>query len=58
MKLEVVASAESTSEVAILLKIVTCGDGQCKMETFRAILKIERVEGGPTSLDSSFNLEI
>ena len=58
MKLMVGASSESSSEVVILLKIVTCGDGQCKMETVKANLKIIRVEGGQNSLDSCFSFEM
>jgi hypothetical protein len=58
MKLALGASAEPSSEVTILLKIVSCGDGQCKMETLKAILKITRFEGGQNSLESSFSFEI
>lgn len=58
MKLEVNASPKSTSEVAILLNIVSCGNGQCKMENLRAILKIEMIEGGLTNVDSVLSFEI
>ncbi|XP_065346474.1 NHL repeat-containing protein 2 isoform X2 [Cloeon dipterum] len=44
-----VPSSHQNAQVVTVLKVVTCGDGVCKMETLKAVLNIVRQSDAPQS---------